>query len=219
VAIDPLANRDQAFGIFRGCLSGRALDWFDRKILGKNWEVHNILANHGQAGMAALRARTMAQMVTSNSFRNPSIAHDYANVSGNNAVTQRQPNSDDYPRVPDKYMPERPPDGYGVNSEKYIHADIINPTPSTSQIMESLANDLYKKLSDSKSSSKKTPKSRKSKQKNASTSDKSRNKSTVIGRAGSADKSFQKMVLDMFDGIAPIDWIEKLRVKIENSSD
>ncbi|CAG8626103.1 2658_t:CDS:2, partial [Diversispora eburnea] len=42
----------------------------------------------------------------------------------------------------------RPPDGYGVNFERYIHADIINPTPSTSQIMESLANDLYKKLSD-----------------------------------------------------------------------
>ncbi|CAG8636931.1 3159_t:CDS:2, partial [Paraglomus brasilianum] len=61
---------------------------------------------------------------------------------------QKRSNSDDYPRVPDKYMPERPPDGYGVNSERFIHADIINPIPSTSQIMESLANDLYKKLSD-----------------------------------------------------------------------
>ncbi|CAG8666658.1 3572_t:CDS:1, partial [Diversispora eburnea] len=50
--------------------------------------------------------------------------------------------------VPDKYMSERPPDDYEVNSERYIHADIINPTPSTSQIMESLVNDLYKKLSD-----------------------------------------------------------------------
>ncbi|CAG8625270.1 6828_t:CDS:2 [Diversispora eburnea] len=45
------------------------------------------LSSYFAAGMAALRARTMAQMVTSNSFRNPSIAHDYANVSGNNAVT------------------------------------------------------------------------------------------------------------------------------------
>ena len=30
---------------------------------------------------------TMAQMNTSNSFRNPFIAHDYANIAGNNAVT------------------------------------------------------------------------------------------------------------------------------------
>ncbi|CAG8635780.1 5616_t:CDS:1, partial [Diversispora eburnea] len=61
---------------------------------------------------------------------------------------QRQSNSDNYPRVLDKYMPERPPDGYGVNSERYIHADLTNPTPSASQITESLVNDLYKKLSD-----------------------------------------------------------------------
>ncbi|CAG8438839.1 9100_t:CDS:2 [Cetraspora pellucida] len=61
---------------------------------------------------------------------------------------QKRSNSDDYPRVPDKYMPKRPSDGYGVNSERFIHADIINPIPSTSQIMESLANNLYKKLSD-----------------------------------------------------------------------
>ncbi|CAG8719123.1 5861_t:CDS:2, partial [Dentiscutata heterogama] len=61
--IDPVANRDQAF------------------------ELHNIFANHGQAGIGALRGCTMAQMNTSNSFRNPSIAHDYANIAGNNAVT------------------------------------------------------------------------------------------------------------------------------------
>ncbi|CAG8479469.1 16993_t:CDS:2 [Acaulospora colombiana] len=85
--INPVGARDQAFGILRGCLSGRALEWFDRKILGKRWELHNIFANHGQAGMGNLRARTMAQMNTSNSFRNPSIAHDYANIAGNNAVT------------------------------------------------------------------------------------------------------------------------------------
>ncbi|RIB10235.1 hypothetical protein C2G38_2206696 [Gigaspora rosea] len=51
-------------------------------------------------------------------------------------------------QVPDKYMPEKPPDGYGVNSEKFIHCDLINPTPSASRIIESLANDLYKKVSD-----------------------------------------------------------------------
>ncbi|CAG8687439.1 5599_t:CDS:2, partial [Ambispora leptoticha] len=51
-------------------------------------------------------------------------------------------------QVLDEYMPERPPDGYGINSKRFIHANLINPTPSISQIMESLVNDLYKKLSD-----------------------------------------------------------------------
>ncbi|CAG8855009.1 45658_t:CDS:1, partial [Gigaspora margarita] len=84
--IDPVANQNQAFGILRGCLHGRALEWFDRKILGKRWELHNIFANYGQAGMSALWGRTMVQMNTSNSFRNPLIAHDYTNIVGNNAV-------------------------------------------------------------------------------------------------------------------------------------
>ncbi|CAG8611477.1 7924_t:CDS:2, partial [Dentiscutata heterogama] len=39
------------------------------------------------AGIGALRRCTMAQINTSNSFRNPSIAHDYTNTAGNNAVT------------------------------------------------------------------------------------------------------------------------------------
>ncbi|CAJ0830481.1 10897_t:CDS:2 [Entrophospora sp. SA101] len=39
------------------------------------------------------------------------------------------------------------------------------------------------------------------------------NKSTVI------DKSLQRVILDMLDGIVPIDWIEKLKAKIENPSD
>ncbi|CAG8663484.1 13278_t:CDS:2 [Ambispora gerdemannii] len=47
--INPVGARDQAFGILRECLSGRALEWFDRKILGKRWELHNIFANHDQA--------------------------------------------------------------------------------------------------------------------------------------------------------------------------
>ncbi|CAG8612552.1 9304_t:CDS:1, partial [Acaulospora morrowiae] len=42
-------------------------------------------------------------------------------------------------------MPERSPDRYGINSERFIYADIMNPISSTGQIMESLANDLYKK--------------------------------------------------------------------------
>ncbi|CAG8850423.1 23065_t:CDS:2, partial [Racocetra persica] len=58
--IDLAANRDQAFGILRGCLRERA-------------------------GMGALQRRTIAQINTSNSFRNPLIAHDYANTASNNA--------------------------------------------------------------------------------------------------------------------------------------
>ncbi|CAG8476195.1 24349_t:CDS:2 [Cetraspora pellucida] len=61
---------------------------------------------------------------------------------------QKQPDFSNYLRVSDKYMPERPPDGYSINSEKFIHCDLINPTPSASQIIESLVNDLYKKVSD-----------------------------------------------------------------------
>ncbi|CAG8818498.1 16413_t:CDS:1, partial [Dentiscutata erythropus] len=42
-------------------------------------------------------------------------------------------------------------------------------------------------------------------------SSKLRNKSTVI------DKSLQRVVLDMLDSIAPIDWIEKLKAKINTN--
>ncbi|RIA99954.1 hypothetical protein C2G38_2236365, partial [Gigaspora rosea] len=45
-------------------------------------------------------------------------------------------------------------------------------------------------------------------QKETPNSGKSRNKSTII------DKSLQRVVLDMLDGIAPVDWIEKLKAKI-----
>ncbi|CAG8801956.1 18800_t:CDS:1, partial [Dentiscutata erythropus] len=56
IDVNPVgATRDRAFGILRGCLSGLALDWFDRKILGKRWELHNILANHGQANIAGVQ--------------------------------------------------------------------------------------------------------------------------------------------------------------------
>ncbi|CAG8804768.1 42562_t:CDS:2, partial [Gigaspora margarita] len=59
---------------------------------------------------------------------------------------QKQPDFSNYLRVLDKYILERQPDGYGINSEKFIYHDLINPTPLASQIIESLANDLYKKV-------------------------------------------------------------------------
>ncbi|CAG8645374.1 5125_t:CDS:2, partial [Dentiscutata heterogama] len=67
--IDPVANRDQVFGILRGCLHGRALEWFDRKILGKRWELHNIFANHGQAALEFLRLPMTMQMVLDDAER------------------------------------------------------------------------------------------------------------------------------------------------------
>ncbi|CAG8583342.1 20712_t:CDS:2 [Cetraspora pellucida] len=70
IDVNPVgATRNRAFGIFRGCLSGLALDWFNRKIL------------------ADIQGYTMAQMNISNSFRNSSIDHIYANTPANNAVT------------------------------------------------------------------------------------------------------------------------------------
>ncbi|CAG8821505.1 8053_t:CDS:1, partial [Dentiscutata erythropus] len=48
-------------------------------------------------------------------------------------------------------------------------------------------------------------------QKKIPNSSKLQNKSTVI------DKSLQRVVLDMLDGIAPIDWIEKLKAKINTN--
>jgi len=65
---------------------------------------------------------------------------------------QKQSDHIDYPRVPDKYMPERPPDGYGVYSEKFIHANLINPTPTSNQVIESVAKDVYEKVMDKISS-------------------------------------------------------------------
>ncbi|CAG8809066.1 3691_t:CDS:1, partial [Racocetra persica] len=49
-------------------------------------ELHNIFANHSQAGIDTLQAYTIAQMNTSNSFRNSSIAYNYANTADNNTV-------------------------------------------------------------------------------------------------------------------------------------
>ncbi|CAJ0906455.1 13469_t:CDS:2, partial [Entrophospora sp. SA101] len=65
---------------------------------------------------------------------------------------QKQSDPIDYPRVPDKYMPERPPDEYGVYSEKFIHANLINPTPTSNQVIESVAKDVYEKVMDKISS-------------------------------------------------------------------
>ena len=88
LGINPVgAQRNRAIGMLRSCLEGSAGKWYDQTILGKNWRLTNVFNNHGQAGMGALRGRTMAQMIASNSFRLNSLASTFANVPANNAVT------------------------------------------------------------------------------------------------------------------------------------
>src|SRR5581483_4595334 len=77
----------RARGLFRASLTGDAANWFDDTFIGKHWELYNLYNNHGQANWARLVARTMAQLIASNSFRNPSDAHTYATTPANNGNT------------------------------------------------------------------------------------------------------------------------------------
>src|SRR5581483_8349334 len=94
LAIDPANHGDgpptseaRARGLFRASLTGDAAKWFDDTFIGKHWELHNLLNNHGQADWAAVRGRTMQELVASDSFKNPSDAHTYATTPANNART------------------------------------------------------------------------------------------------------------------------------------
>ncbi|GES89164.1 hypothetical protein GLOIN_2v1778046 [Rhizophagus clarus] len=50
----PIIGKDQAIGYLRGCMRGRALEWFDEEITTKqNWELTNLLDNTGQANLVA----------------------------------------------------------------------------------------------------------------------------------------------------------------------
>ncbi|GBB88516.1 hypothetical protein RclHR1_15040002 [Rhizophagus clarus] len=51
----PIIGKDQAIGYLRGCMRGRALEWFDEEITTKqNWELTNLLDNTGQANLVAV---------------------------------------------------------------------------------------------------------------------------------------------------------------------
>ncbi|CAG8631913.1 7381_t:CDS:2, partial [Dentiscutata heterogama] len=189
--IDPVANRDQAFGILRGCLYG----------------------------IGALRERTMAQMNTSNSFRNPSIAHNYANTAGNNIVTVGL--SPDLEDDAERISTEQPlADLFEIleqiemrRAEKKL--ELVSKIPQSSYKLSSKLITPTQSQFQSKIKKEKAKlqarnpfKPCKRDQKETPNSGKSRNKSTII------DKSFQRVVLDMLDGIASVDWIEKLKAKI-----
>ncbi|RIB15351.1 hypothetical protein C2G38_2192589 [Gigaspora rosea] len=50
----PPTGREVAIGYLRGCMKGRALEWFDEEITTKqNWELANLLDNTGQANLVA----------------------------------------------------------------------------------------------------------------------------------------------------------------------
>ena len=57
-------NAEQIKGIFEGCLTGYARDWYNKHLLGKRWQLTNILNNHGQNTMTNVRARTYMQLNT-----------------------------------------------------------------------------------------------------------------------------------------------------------
>ena len=78
------ANAEQIKGIYEGCLTGYARDWYNEKLLGKRWELTNVLNNHGVVTVTLLRARTYAQLITSNSLRGSALLH--AQGAGVNGV-------------------------------------------------------------------------------------------------------------------------------------
>ena len=87
INVDPVANSAQALGILRGCMKGESANWFDEYILGKRWHLSNLYNNTGQGNIAGIRARTMAELLGTNSIKPGTDAYTYANIGGNNAVT------------------------------------------------------------------------------------------------------------------------------------
>ncbi|CAG8822314.1 16982_t:CDS:2, partial [Gigaspora rosea] len=59
----PPAGRVITKGLLRGCMRGKALEWYDENITTKqNFELHNLLDNTGQANIQAVATRTRAQL-------------------------------------------------------------------------------------------------------------------------------------------------------------
>jgi len=51
----PPTGREVTIRYLRGCMKGRALEWFDEEITTKqNWELANLLDNTGQANLVAV---------------------------------------------------------------------------------------------------------------------------------------------------------------------
>ncbi|CAB5213232.1 unnamed protein product [Rhizophagus irregularis] len=59
----PPTGREVAIGYLRGCMRGKALEWFDEEITTKqNWELANLLDNTGQANLVAVNGRNAGQI-------------------------------------------------------------------------------------------------------------------------------------------------------------
>jgi hypothetical protein len=77
-------NAEQIKGIFEGCLTGYARDWYNEHLLGKRWQLTNVLNNHGQNTVTNVRARTHAQLIASASLVGP--ARVYAGLGVVNGI-------------------------------------------------------------------------------------------------------------------------------------
>jgi hypothetical protein len=86
--LDLVANpsgASRAMGILRGCLQGRAAEFFDRELAGKRWEVQYILKN-GTAVLNVFQNRVVPEGVggpNAGTYVNPSLARAYSQVAGN----------------------------------------------------------------------------------------------------------------------------------------
>src|SRR5262249_51055871 len=59
----PPTGREVAIGYLRGCMKGRALEWFDEEITTKqNWELTNLTDGTGQANLVVVNGRTAVQI-------------------------------------------------------------------------------------------------------------------------------------------------------------
>ena len=90
INLAPVGNSARCMELFQACFKGDAAVWFDDNILEKRWALHNLYNNHGQANMAGIQGRTMAQLIASNSLRVGTNAHAYATIASNNALTVRE---------------------------------------------------------------------------------------------------------------------------------
>nr|CAG8650089.1 6183_t:CDS:2 [Entrophospora candida] len=100
------------------------------------------------------------------------------------------------------------------DSNTGVSSDSDGPESESENITEIVQN-----IINTAKAKKKKSKTRKTKQSEKITSsDKGRNSRASVAKPNLIDKSLQKIILNMFDGILPVDLIEKLKAKIENSS-
>ncbi|CAJ0850102.1 14715_t:CDS:2 [Entrophospora sp. SA101] len=85
VSINPVGagTRNWAIGMFRSCLNEFSGDWYDKKLLGKNWALTNIYDNHAyvNANVGTHNATTAAD-VDAKMLPCETVAEDWTNSDG-----------------------------------------------------------------------------------------------------------------------------------------